>query len=203
MRVMNKILLTLLFGFFLVLNGNSQVTDSSYFQIIHDFQSEMNEFLIKKETSPFTNKKRKKFTGLKYYPTDISFCIKGHFMRTPGEQPFRMKTTTEYRPLYIKYGIVRLQIKEYDFTLNVYQNLEIENSDRLFILFTDNTNGRETYSGGRYIDVEIPMCDTLLVDFNKSYNPLCHYNPAYSCPVPPLENHIDMDITAGVKLYDK
>ena len=65
--------------------------------------------------------------------------------------------------------------------------------------FTDLTNGNETYSGGRYIDLEIPEGNTIRIDFNKSYNPYCAYTEGYSCPIPPAENNLGYTITAGVK----
>lgn len=58
---------------------------------------------------------------------------------------------------------------------------------------------RETYGGGRYIDLNIPAGKTIIIDFNKAYSPSCAYNYNYSCPIPPKENDLDIAITAGVK----
>jgi len=51
------------------------------------------------------------------------------------------------------------------------------------------------------LDIEIPDegVDSVLLDFNASYNPLCAYNHKYSCPKPPLENILDVRVEAGVK----
>ena len=73
--------------------------------------------------------------------------------------------------------------------------------DYLFLPFTDLTNGEATYAGGRYIDLAIPDGDTLIIDFNKSYNPYCAYNKKYSCPIVPKVNHLEIDINAGVKAF--
>jgi len=51
--------------------------------------------------------------------------------------------------------------------------------------------------------VEIPKGKTIVIDFNKSYNPYCAYNAEYSCPIPPRENDLDIAIKAGVKSYGK
>ncbi len=40
-----------------------------------------------------------------------------------------------------------------------------------------------------------------VLDFNRCYNPLCNYSPAYNCPLPPLENFLDVAIPAGEKAY--
>ena len=71
----------------------------------------------------------------------------------------------------------------------------------LFIPFTDNSNGKTTYRGGRYLDATIPEKPTgyITLDFNKAYNPYCAYNKKYVCPIPPKNNYLDTDILAGVK----
>ena len=74
--------------------------------------------------------------------------------------------------------------------------------DYLFLPFTDNTNGEQTYTGGRYIDLSIPDGDTIVVDFNKAYNPYCAYNKKYSCPIVPSVNNLDTEIRAGVKAFE-
>ena len=76
-----------------------------------------------------------------------------------------------------------------------------EYKDYLFLPFTDLTNGDTTYGGGRYIDMRIPEKNTIILDFNQSYNPYCAYGGNYSCPIPPAENNLDIAITAGVKKF--
>ncbi|MCB0475507.1 MAG: DUF1684 domain-containing protein, partial [Flavobacteriaceae bacterium] len=89
--------------------------------------------------------------------------------------------------------------------LHVYQNQELikqaEYENHIFIPFTDLSSGNESYGGGRYIDLEIPRGDTLVIDFNKAYNPYCAYNHKYSCPIPPRENSLPVAIHAGVKAF--
>jgi uncharacterized protein (DUF1684 family) len=47
------------------------------------------------------------------------------------------------------------------------------------------------------------MKDTLrpIIDFNYAYNPYCAYNEKYSCPIPPIENHLKIAISAGEKAW--
>ena len=82
-------------------------------------------------------------------------------------------------------------------------SLEFENY--LFLPFNDTSNGKTTYGGGRFIDLEIPEkgSKTISIDFNKAYNPLCAYNHKYSCPIPPAENNLSIEIPVGVKDYNK
>ena len=76
-----------------------------------------------------------------------------------------------------------------------------EYKDYLLIPFTDTTNGKETYGGGRYIDFAIPASEMVTLDFNLAYNPSCAYSSRYSCPIPPRENRLKAEIRAGEKTY--
>ena len=71
----------------------------------------------------------------------------------------------------------------------------------MFLPFSDETNGIESYGGGRYIDLRIPEGNTLIIDFNSAYNPYCAYNDKYSCPIVPRENYLRTRIEAGVKKF--
>lgn len=97
-------------------------------------------------------------------------------------------------PVYVKYGDLYFSINGKDFKLNVFQNQELisdpEYYNYLFLPFTDLTNGETTYSGGRYLDLRIPEGDSILLDFNKAYNPFCAYSCDYSCPIVPAENDL-------------
>jgi uncharacterized protein (DUF1684 family) len=71
---------------------------------------------------------------------------------------------------------------------------------RLFILFTDATNAKETYGAGRFLYAPLPADGEVVLDFNKAFNPPCAFTPFASCPVPPAANRLDLAVTAGEKL---
>jgi len=79
---------------------------------------------------------------------------------------------------------------------------EEEYRDYLFLPFTDLTNGEQTYMGGRYLDLSIPEGDTIVLDFNRAYNPYCVYNKKYSCPLVPPVNALNTKISAGIKDFE-
>ena len=71
----------------------------------------------------------------------------------------------------------------------------------LWLPFYDQTNGKTTYPGGRYLDLELAADGTVEVDFNRAYNPLCAYNPdGFNCTLPPDENRLPFAVEAGEKL---
>lgn len=156
--------------------------------------------------SPLTEKQISKFTGLKYFPPDLQYKAKAKFM-VDTASVFKMKTTTDRLPEYRQYGTLTFTIHTDTFHLTTYQNIELskreEHKDYLFLPFRDMTNGKETYGGGRFLDFEIPETDSAFIDFNLCYNPYCAYNPRYSCPIPPPENTLGIEIRAGEKEYEK
>jgi len=118
---------------------------------------------------------------------------------------FKMKTTTDRLPEYRKYGEVHFELDGEERVLEVYQGLDVAKKpgyeDYLFIPFTDETNGIDTYEVGRYMDLTIPTSEEVIIDFNKCYNPYCSYGSAYSCPIPPEVNHLPIKIEAGEMKY--
>jgi len=91
--------------------------------------------------------------------------------------------------------------------LTLYQNFALLTNplykDLLFLPFTDLTNNKETYGGGRYINLDIKSINEakIIIDFNKAYNPYCAYSDGYRCPIPPEENNLPLEIKAGEKNY--
>ncbi|MGS2726689.1 DUF1684 domain-containing protein [Psychroserpens sp. BH13MA-6] len=172
-----------------------------------EFQKEINAEYKDASTSPLKDKDRKKFKGLDFFKFDSTYVVQATFERTPNEDVFKMKTTTSRLPEYKKYGVITFTLKDKDFSLNIYQNQGLITKegyeDYLFLPFLDNTNGDESYGGGRYIDMRIPEGNVIEIDFNKAYNPYCAYNERYSCPIVPRENYLDLEVRAGVKAFNK
>lgn len=147
----------------------------------------------------------KAFKGLSYFRIDKSYRVMADLRLTPEADTFEMPSTGERADIYKEYGVATFELDDRICTLHIYQNQRLvemeEYKDHLFLLFKDQTNGEETYGGGRYIDLKIPDADSIELDFNLAYNPYCSYNSRYSCPIPPLENHLEVSIKAGEKAY--
>ncbi|MDR6673537.1 uncharacterized protein (DUF1684 family) [Xanthomonas translucens] len=72
----------------------------------------------------------------------------------------------------------------------------------LFVVFADRTSGRGSYPAGRFLDVPAPNADgSVVLDFNRAYNPPCAFTPFATCPLPPPENRLDLAVEAGEKSY--
>ncbi|MEL6916182.1 MAG: DUF1684 domain-containing protein, partial [Bacteroidota bacterium] len=120
---------------------------------------------------------------------------------------FMMPTTTDRKSAEVLYGVAYFRLNGKAHELEIYSSpelkLEKDQREDLFLPFLDETNGDETYAGGRYINLSVPKGDSLLIDFNTAYNPYCAYNPKYSCPIVPKVNTLQTKIMAGVKAFKK
>lgn len=142
------------------------------------------------------------FEGLDYYLIDTSYIIKAHFTKKKGKR-FKMPTTTDRQPIYRQFGFVEFSLNNSSHRLIVYQNMKLrkekEYKNYLFLPFRDETSGKESYGGGRYLDLKIPDDNEIVLDFNVCYNPYCAYSVRFSCPIPPKENTLKIEIRAGEK----
>ena len=152
---MNRSIL-LLFSFFLLSNCGDK---KRYYNDLTPFQKEINDFFKDASISPLKAKDLKDFKGLDFFTFDSTYVVIAKLIKTPNEKPFKMKTTTDRLPEYIKHGVVTFDLFDNSYSLNIYKNLDIINKegyeDYLFLPFLDNTNGDESYGGGRYIDLDI------------------------------------------------
>lgn len=189
----------------LFLGAVASAQNSEVIKDVKEFQEELNEEYRNPETSPLDKADLTEFEELDFFPIDPEYRVKAEFVRTPAEPPFTMKTSTDRTPIYVKYGELYFLLKGKEYKLNVYQSQELKEDpeyyDYLFLPFTDRTNGISTYGNGRYIDLRIPESNEVILDFNKAYNPYCAYSGRYSCPIPPAENDLEIEIPVGVKSY--
>jgi len=74
-----------------------------------------------------------------------------------------------------------------------------EGSPDLFFVFADETNRTETYGAGRFLYAEPAKDGTVILDFNRAYNPPCAFSAFATCPLPPKQNRLALRVDAGEK----
>jgi len=76
--------------------------------------------------------------------------------------------------------------------------------DYYFVIFKDRTTGNDTYGGGRFLYVKRPSETegTVILDFNRAFNPPCVFTLFATCPIPPQRNFLDLEIKAGEKAME-
>lgn len=193
--------------FLLLISYNLTAQNTTIIDAIKAHQATQNKQFSTKGQSPLTDQDRKQFKALDFFKIDVKYRVEATLKRTPSTNFFKMKTTTARVSEERIYGVVSFELNGKKHQLNVYQGKQLMSNeaykDYLFLPFFDKTNSVTTYGGGRYIDLRIPKGDTVIIDFNKAYNPYCSYNEQYSCPIVPNENYVPEYINAGVKAYNK
>lgn len=177
--------------------------ESTALKDIDSFQKNLNAQFRDPEASPLPDRYRKNFMGLDFFEPDTNLRVWARLEYTPEALPFMMPTNTDRQSEERVFAIAHFKIDGKPYSLEIYQTQDLLDDpgyeDYLFLPFLDETNGKETYAGGRYIDLRIPDGDSILIDFNKAYNPYCVYNKKYSCTLVPAANTMDIPVRAGVK----
>jgi uncharacterized protein (DUF1684 family) len=139
----------------------------------------------------------KSFKGVDNYPIDKSWHIEGRFI--PAEEGAVLGITNVLGQVYESAVFGTFEFIKNDKTHQLL-GLGTRDSENLWFIFADRTNGHGTYGAGRYLYSDgMPVNGQLTVDFNKSYNPPCAFNPYSTCPIPPQSNRLDLLVLAGEK----
>ncbi|MCH7574099.1 MAG: DUF1684 domain-containing protein [Candidatus Marinimicrobia bacterium] len=140
------------------------------------------------------------FEGLDYYPIDEKWRIMARYVAHSGGA-MQMAVPTFQGPTQFleSPGSLEFEIDGKPHSLAVFAEA---GDDWLFVIFGDETNGRATYGGGRFIYV--PRADDngrVDLDFNRAYSPPCVFTPFATCPLPPPQNRLALKVEAGEKNY--
>lgn len=151
--------------------------------------------LMSEDDSPIAS--LKDFSGIKYFEADKKFIIDAEFKAESAGQGMILMTDSSQTEIK-KAGTATFSVNDKTFTVNVF-----DEGEHFLFPFRDLTSGKETYGGGRFINIpkESLNDDKLEIDFNNAHNFYCAYNESYICPIPPKENFIDAEIRAGEKKY--
>lgn len=175
---------------------------------IREFQKSLNESYRNPKESPLRGEHLKNFRQHPFFPIDLKYSITAKFVRTSDAKPMLIPTSSGKNKQFIEYGKAYFTLDGKEVVLSVYQILDLMEDEQfknyLFLPFRDQTNGAETYGGGKYLDLTLPEKENeILLDFNKSYHPYCAYNAYdYNCPIVPEENTLPLPVRAGVMYED-
>lgn len=138
------------------------------------------------------------FTGLDYWPADPQWTLSGRFVPHPPGRTIEVANIIGTTDAVPNPGIVEFERDGATYRLEALD----EGEDTLFLVFADRTNGHGSYGAGRFLDAPRPDAQGRMpLDFNRAYNPPCAFTAFATCPLPPLENRLDVAITAGEKAY--
>ena len=141
------------------------------------------------------NPARAAFKGTEYYPADRKWVVNARF--EPYDPPKKVPilnvldmTTDEISP-----GALAFEVDGRPYKLEA---LKEQGSEQFFIIFADQTSGKETYPAGRYLYADPPGADgRVTLDFNRAYSPPCAFTKYATCPLPPAQNRLPLRVEAG------
>lgn len=157
------------------------------------WRADKDAFFRTSPSSPIPAQERRGFSGLEYYPISEEYRVKAVFDKYFWPRS-RVPASEETGEGMEAVGKMKFKLKGIEQVMEVWRDRA---SKRLMVLFMDPTNGESTYGVGRYLDVTDLDRKRAILDFNYAYNPYCHYNPAFSCPMPPRQNRLSIPIEAG------
>ncbi|HLY18204.1 MAG TPA: DUF1684 domain-containing protein [Bryobacteraceae bacterium] len=138
---------------------------------------------------------RKEFTGLRYFLVDEAYRVTTRLVPAPKKIPIlNVLGQVQDTP---SPGYVEFELHGQKLRLTPVEELPGE----LSFIFRDLTAGKETYSGGRFLDTKLGADGEVVLDFNQAYNPPCAFTPYATCPLPPKENRLAARIEAGELQY--
>jgi uncharacterized protein (DUF1684 family) len=175
-----------------------------YAKLIADHRQTYMKDFLKDQRSPL---KEEDLQYLRFYDADSTYRVTAKAQLLTNEAGFIMPVFTGTGREYVRYATITFTLQGQPMKLTVYKSPGLtmvpQYKDYLFLPFTDETNGNDTYTGGRYLDLREGdfKNGSVVIDFNKAYNPYCAFSGGYACPKPPDENQLKIAIKAGEKKY--
>ncbi|MEO8285610.1 MAG: DUF1684 domain-containing protein [Chloroflexota bacterium] len=167
------------------------------------FRKQKDKFLAEHPQSPLLPEDKENFRGANYFPVDLKYRVTANFVEETRPGVFKVQTTTGDFKEYTRIGRLEFEIDGQKVSLVAFMPPSDEplHGNRLFVPFRDKTSGKASYGAGRYLDLNKRPGSQYVLDFNRAYNPYCAYSPYYSCPLPPGENNLAIEIAAGEKSF--
>lgn len=172
-----------------------KISDEAYAADLQQQRIQKDEFFRTSADSPIEDKKL--FEGLVYFEPDQDYRILATLTPYEGKDNEMKITYTDGTSSTYE----RMAYADFSLKGTPQKLLLLKNERTISVLFRDKTSGELTYGGGRYIDIPADEVNgnSLIIDFNRAYNPYCAYAPDFACPLPPQENTMDVAIESGEK----
>jgi uncharacterized protein len=139
------------------------------------------------------------FKGLIFYPLDLNYRVTATWEPSDGKKTIDVPNVLgDVTPVPVA-GTVVFKINGQEQKLTA---LGGDPTKGLSFVFNDLTAKTDTYPGGRFLDTDPVANGTVILDFNRAYNPPCAVTPYATCPLAPKENRLAVAIPAGEK-FDK
>lgn len=138
------------------------------------------------------------YDGTSVFTADPKWRIPARFVRFIAPRAIEVGAAVDsLAHVYDSPGYVEFELDGETFRLLAFPGYA---AGSLFVLFTDATSGVTTYKANRTVTIEVSDDgDETVIDFNRAVNLPCAYTDFATCPLPPAENHLRIEVTAGEK----
>jgi hypothetical protein len=136
------------------------------------------------------------FTSLHFYPIDSAYRVTASWVPSDGKRTVDVPNVLGDLSAETVPGEARFVLDGQKLTLTA---LGGDAAKGLFFVFSDTTAKTDTYPAGRFLEADAVKDGTVVLDFNKAYNPPCAVTPYATCPIAPKENRLAVAIPAGEK----
>jgi uncharacterized protein (DUF1684 family) len=147
------------------------------------------------------NAARKSFTGLKWFEVKEDYRVEARWVAYPQPKPVNLPNVLGQVEAMPSPGYAEFTFGGKPLRLDGV--LESPQAEQIFFILRDQTSGKETYGGGRFLYSDLPKGGKVVLDFNKAYNPPCAFTPYATCPLPPPQNRMLIRVEAGELTYGK
>jgi uncharacterized protein len=141
---------------------------------------------------------RRNFKGRHWFPVDESYKVTARLEAFPEPKEVTVPNVLGGHFKMKSPGILKFTLKGKEYSLQPVD----EGDGTLFIIFRDRSSLSETYTSGRFLYADKPVNGEAVLDFNKAENPPCAFTSFATCPLPPKQNILDVEINVGEKRYD-
>jgi uncharacterized protein (DUF1684 family) len=202
---------------FYSLTGGEPAKD--YAKAISKEREEKDAFMKDDKDSPFLSTKARELSvasvqmdtteapvvvnKLNYFPPDLKYKVKASLEPIENKKVIVLPTSDGKEKRFLEFAFAKFSLDGQENSLLIVEIMDAgPYKGTLFLAFADETSAKETYGAGRYIDLKkVPGASSIVLDFNKAYNPYCAYSDNFSCPFPPKENIMKIAVKAGEKKY--
>jgi uncharacterized protein len=142
----------------------------------------------------------KNYHGPVFFPLDMSYRVIATWLPAEGKKTVDVPNVLgDVTPTPVAgTAVFKIGGQEYRLT-----DLGGDPVKGLFFVFNDLTSKTDTYPGGRFLDSDpVAANGTVVLDFNRAYNPPCAVTPYATCPLAPKDNRLAVAIPAGER-YDR
>ncbi len=142
------------------------------------------------------------YQGTEAFAPDAAWRVPARFARFVRPRAIEVGAAVDgLSHVYESPGYVEFDLEGETFRLLAFPGHQ---PGSLFVLFTDATSGVTTYAANRSVSIDVSEgYDETVIDFNRATNLPCAYTDFATCPLPPAENHLRVEVTAGERTPER